>query len=81
MTQYEFVREVRRLIKLNGGLTARQIALVLRCDTNKIIPALRVMGDAYIDRWTMIDGDWTPVYELIEKPQNCPKPERKAVAC
>lgn len=77
MTQYEFIRETRRILKLNGGLTAAQTAFVLRCDTAKVISALRVMGDAYIDRWTMIGGDPVPVWELVEKPENCPRPEKK----
>lgn len=81
MTNYETIREARRLLKLNGGLTARQLGLVMRMDTNKVIYALRMMGDAYIDRWTVIDGRDVAVYDLIETPQNCPKPERKAVAC
>jgi len=78
MTQYEYIRNVRRVIKLNGGLTAAQIALVIRCDTNKVIYALRIMGDAYIDRWTPIGGEDVPVWDLMDKPENCPKPERKA---
>lgn len=81
MTNYETIREARRLLKLNGGLTARQLGLVMRMDTNKVIYALRMMGDAYIESWTVIDGRDVAVYDLIETPQNCPKPERKAVAC
>lgn len=76
MTKYETIKEVRRLLKLNGGLTAKQIALVMGVHTNHVLAAIKVMGDAYIDRWV---GD-VGVYELQEKPENCPKPNRKATA-
>ena len=76
MTQYETIRECRRLLKLNGGLTASQLALVLRTTTEKVVPALRVMGDCYIDRWTIVDGKEVAVYDLVDRPKDCPRPTR-----
>jgi len=76
MTQYETIRECRRLLKLNGGMTASQLALVLRSSTEKVLPALRVMGDVYVDRWTQSDGKYVAVYDLSEKPKDCPRPDK-----
>lgn len=74
MTEYQKIREARRILKLNGGLTADQLALVMRCKRRYAVEVLRVMGDAYIDRWIEIDGKNEPVYELADIPQSCPKP-------
>lgn len=76
MTQYETIRECRRLLKLNGGLTAPQLALVMRTTAKKVIPALRVMGDCYVDRWAIVGGKEVAVYDLVDRPQNCPRPNR-----
>lgn len=70
MTQYETIKKVRNAIKINGGATVTQIAHVTRIDPSAVSYALKVMGDAYVDRW---DGA-KPVYDVIEPPPPCPKP-------
>lgn len=70
MKQYETIKKVRNVIRLNGGATLDQIASVARIDKRAAKTALIVMGDAYIDRW---DGS-KAVYECIEVPKPCPKP-------
>lgn len=70
MTQFEAIKKVRNVIKINGGATVEQIASTARIDARTVRYALKVMGDAYIDRW---DGG-KEVFDVIEPPQPCPKP-------
>ena len=71
MTQYETIKKVRNVIKLNGGATISQIAITARIDSRAVTYALSVMGDAYIDRY---DERNRPIYDCIEPPPACPKP-------
>ena len=70
MTQYETIKKVSNVIKVNGGATVTQIAHVARLEPAAVTYALKVMGDAYVDRW---EGS-KPVYDVIETPPPCPKP-------
>lgn len=76
MTQYDTIKEVRRVLQLNGGMSAKQIAVTLRINTNAVVHALKVMGDAYIDRWQPTGRQLVAVYELVDVPEDCPRPER-----
>jgi hypothetical protein len=73
VTQFETIRKTRHVIKLNGGATVAQIASVARMDSKAVTSALKVMGDAYIDRW---DGD-RAVWDCIDTPEPCPKPRKQ----
>lgn len=70
MTQFEAIKKVSNVIKINGGATVEQIAATARIDARTVRHALKVMGDAYIDRW---DGK-KEVFDVIEPPPPCPKP-------
>lgn len=46
--------------------------------TNRANPnvwlTLRRMPDAYIDRWVMSTGGYSPVWCVVVPPEHCPKP-------
>ena len=68
------IREL--LLRHSDGLTTPQIQSLIGKSRNFVHMALRAMPDAYIDRWERTDkGQWAAVWCVIEKPEDCPRPE------
>jgi hypothetical protein len=72
---------IRELLKASDGMTAQQVRDRMHFrpkDGAAIATAiLRTMADAYIDRWTLEDDKWVAVWDVVEVPEDCPKPEEK----
>lgn len=72
MTQFEQIRKVRNVLRVNGAATVRQIALASRIPSAKVRATLKVMGDAYVADYTTKDNK--EIWELAPIPENAPKP-------
>jgi len=78
--------KVRELLRKNeDGLTVPEIAKALGPTHNpREIRAELIdsMGDAYIDRYTQSakGGQFSPVWCVVEVPENCPIPDRVKVS-
>ena len=73
---------IRALLRFSDGLTTPQIRDSLGISGDRglsvVTMALRAMPDAYIDRWERTDkGQCAAVWCVIEKPEDCPKPNDK----
>lgn len=77
MTDLQIIRECDRIIRLNGGCTPSQLALLIRSSRKHIKLVLDAVPGFYIDRWITAQGGLPqPVYDVVETPASCPKPER-----
>lgn len=62
------------------GLTSAQLSLLVGSSPKRVNDALRIMPDAYIDRWVKsvaANGQtrrYAAVWCVVEVPEHCPKP-------
>lgn len=76
-------KEIRAFLLLKeneDGRTASEIARTMRSSGTAVTKTLNCMVDAYVDRYVKDGKHWTAVWTVVVVPQNCPKPDRKAIA-
>jgi hypothetical protein len=74
MTQLQ--AKLRALLRGHEGMTTRQLSYRTDSDMRDITRSLKVMPDAYVDRWTGPErGQWAAVWCVVDVPEDCPKPE------
>jgi hypothetical protein len=72
--------KLRALLKDSDGLTVRQLESELNLDFRTIRKSLKLMPDAFIDRWTGPErGQWAAVWCVVEVPEDCPRPNEKNI--
>jgi hypothetical protein len=69
--------KIREALRANpDGLTAAELYRTTGLLQNSIYPALPLMPEVYIDRWTRVDDHWVAVWISPPPPPNAEKPER-----
>lgn len=67
--------KLRQLLRGHDGMTTKQLSLLVNSCPRDITRSLKVMPDAYVDRWTGPErGQWAAVWCVVEVPEDCPKP-------
>lgn len=77
MTDYIAGRVRTYLLERGTGATVVAMGEELGINSDSIRKALKTMPDAYIDRWVWSNkwiGKWVAVWDVIEVPEDCPKP-------
>lgn len=75
MNDLKIIRRCEELIRLNGGCTPKQLAMLIEADARKIERLLSAVPGFYIDRWRPVQGGHhQPVYDVVDAPAACPKP-------
>jgi hypothetical protein len=68
------VREALRAAP--DGMTVKNLMAVVPIDRSHTQKILKVMPDAYIDRWIKFKTTYEAVWCVVTPPENCPKPTR-----
>jgi len=74
-------QSIRALLRKNSdGMDVGTIANTVQREPENVRRLLKLMPDAYIDRWTRFGGVGRPiaVWCIVVPPENCPPPETKA---
>jgi hypothetical protein len=67
--------KLRELLTGTDGMTTRQLGAYVDSGMRDITRALKVMPDAYIDRWQVKNrGQYAAVWCVVDVPENCPRP-------
>lgn len=69
-------KKIRTLLRANpNGLTSYEIAEAIGSHVSNVRRSLRVMPDAYVDRWRPGKrGQFEKVYVVVPVPDDCPHP-------
>ena len=61
------------------GVTNGELSKLTGIDPSQVTKSLRIMPDAYIDRWmpSSAPGGWSAIWVMAEIPEDCPKPTIK----
>lgn len=72
---------VRKLLRASpDGMTIAQITAASEIQQDSLSRILRLMQDAYIDRWVgPIRGQYSAVWCVVIPPENCPHPVNSEV--
>jgi len=69
--------KIREALRANpDGLTAAELYRTTGLLRDSIRPALMLMPEVYIDRWTRVADHWVPVWISVVPPPDAEKPER-----
>lgn len=72
-------KAVRTALKaFPDGLSRTEISKVIGKPPESCMKAIRIMPDVYIDRWVRTQRGrikYTPVYLLVDVPENAPMPD------
>lgn len=74
-------QSIRELLRKNpDGMDVGTIANTVQREPENVRRLLKLMPDAYIDRWTRFGGVGRPsaIWCVVVPPENCPQPETKA---
>lgn len=71
--------EIRALLRrFDDGMTARSISEYIGATQAVTYNSLKLMPDAYIDRWTINEatkGQYEGIWCVVIPPENCPHPK------
>lgn len=72
---------VRKLLRVSpDGMTVAQITAASKIHEDSLSRILRLMQDAYIDRWVgPTRGQYRAVWCVVIPPENCPHPVNSEV--
>ncbi len=59
------------------GLTVQTLRLMISTSKKSIDEVVESMPDTYIDSWAAGDGEWVPVWCVVDVPEDCPMPKGK----
>jgi hypothetical protein len=76
--KYERQKQVREALRAApDGMTVKDLMEVVPTDRSHIQKILKVMPDAYIDRWIKWPMAYEAVWCVVTPPENCPKPTKE----